>query len=74
MFINHSRCPDCGKPVKSYYYYCKCGNSDLTNWSLTGYVVGGFLIFAAIVMYFMLSRICNGGTLFSMFQLCEYFK
>ena len=71
--INHKNCPECGRRVKSYYYYCgNCGNQDVVNWKVTGI----FLMIAAaifcLVMFFATKNLC-GNFLFSQVSFCKYF-
>ena len=71
--INHSRCPDCGRPVKHYFWYCKCGNQELVNWSLTLKILIPFLIVAGIFMYFVLKNVCEQAML-SALPFCPIFN
>lgn len=73
FLINYKSCPECGRRIKDYYYYCgNCGNQDVVNWNTTGI----FLMIAGtiflLVMYFLTKNFC-GNILFSQVSFCKYF-
>ncbi len=71
--INHSHCPDCGRPVKRYFWYCKCGNQELVNWPLTLKISLPFLLIALVVIYFILRNVCQQA-MFAAIPFCPIFN
>lgn len=71
--INHKNCPECGRRVKGYYYYCgHCGNQDVVNWKTTGIflMIAGAIFF--LVIFFATKNLC-GNFFFSQVPFCKYF-
>lgn len=61
---NYARCPECGNKLKSYYYYCgRCGNQDITDWSMTFIGMGIILIVAILCLIFAKNQFCSSSML-----------
>ena len=61
---NYARCPECGNKLKSYYYYCgRCGNQDITDWSITFVILGIGLVIALFLLIFVKNQFCSSSIL-----------
>lgn len=71
--INHKNCPECGRRLKDYYYYCgHCGNQDVVNWKTSSIflmVAGAIFI---LVIFFVTRNLCE-NFIFSQVPFCKYF-
>lgn len=62
--VNYARCPECGNKLKSYYHYCgRCGNQEITDWSMTFIGIGVFLVIGLLWLIFAKNQFCSSSML-----------